>query len=91
MVSSKGRAEDTHFLNVDLDIYSTRDIQPLVTALGTKVLVLRIGRTKRTYGAHLAAIKLTKNARDHTGVLFSDQVPASARASTLGCREESGL
>jgi hypothetical protein len=53
MVISKGRDADTHFLNVDLDIYSTRDLQPLVTALGTTIIVLHVGRFKRTYGAHL--------------------------------------
>jgi hypothetical protein len=62
MVISKGRAADTHFLNVDLDIYSTCDLQPLLTALGTTVIVLQIGRIKRTYGAHLEVAKLTKNA-----------------------------
>jgi hypothetical protein len=41
------------FLNVDLDIYSRSDLGPLVTALGDKVLVLYLGRVKRTYAAHL--------------------------------------
>jgi len=62
MVISKGRDADTHFLNVDLDIYSTHDLQPLVTALGTTIIVLHVGRVKRTYGAHLEVAKLTKNA-----------------------------
>jgi hypothetical protein len=45
--------EFTHFLNVDLDIYSKYDLQPLVTAMGDKVFVLYVGRYKRTYRAHL--------------------------------------
>jgi hypothetical protein len=45
--------ETTHFLNVDLDIHSKSDLQPLVTAMGKKVHVLFVGRIKRTYRAHL--------------------------------------
>jgi hypothetical protein len=45
--------ELTHFLNVDLDIYSKYDLQPLVTAMGDKIFVLHVGRHKRTYRAHL--------------------------------------
>src|SRR5258708_36808471 len=45
--------ETTHFLNVDLDIYSKSNLQPLVTAMGKKVHVLFVGRIKRTYQAHL--------------------------------------
>ena len=43
----------THFLNVDLDIYSRSDLEPLVTALGQRVYALYMGRTRRTYEAHL--------------------------------------
>ena len=45
--------ELTNFLNVDLDIFSKSDLQPLVTAMGTKVMVLHVGRYKGTYRAHL--------------------------------------
>src|SRR5258708_38519155 len=45
--------ETTSFLNVDLDIYSKSNLQPLVTAMGKKVHVLFVGRIKRTYQAHL--------------------------------------
>ena len=44
---------ETHFLNVDLDIYSKSDLEPFVTALGEKVCVLYVGRDRRTYVAHL--------------------------------------
>ncbi|MGC9950216.1 MAG: hypothetical protein ABSF64_27950 [Bryobacteraceae bacterium] len=40
MVIHKVNPATTHFLNVDLDIYSKADFQPLVTALGKKVMVL---------------------------------------------------
>jgi hypothetical protein len=43
----------TEYLNVDLDIYSRSDLQPLIDALGEKVFVLHAGRDNRTYLAHL--------------------------------------
>ena len=42
----------THFLNVDLDIHSKDDLQPLAQAFGKKVDVLWVGRAKRTHYAH---------------------------------------
>ena len=58
----RGNPEATHFLNVDLDIYSRLSLQPLVSALGKKVFVLHAGREKRTYCAHLELTRITKNA-----------------------------
>ena len=52
---SKESVGSTKYLNVDLDIYSNRDLEPLVSALGNKVHVLFIGKHKRTYEAHLEA------------------------------------
>ena len=52
----------THFLNVDLDIYSTRDLQPLVKAFGSKVIVLCVGRERGKYGAHLEISQRTTTA-----------------------------
>ena len=43
----------THYLNVDLDIYSGRDLQSLVKAFGSKAIVLYVGRERGKYGAHL--------------------------------------
>jgi hypothetical protein len=45
--------DKTKFLNVDLDIFSKSDLQPLADAMGKKVIVLHVGRFKRTYEAHL--------------------------------------
>jgi hypothetical protein len=53
---------DTHYLNVDLDIYAKCDLQPLVTALGKSVVVLYCGRMKRTHCAHLELARDTKTA-----------------------------
>jgi hypothetical protein len=41
------------FLNVDLDIRSKSDLQPLVDALGDKMIVLYVGRENRHYKARL--------------------------------------
>lgn len=59
MVIRRVAADTTHFLNVDLDIHSKEDLQPLVAALGKRVLVLFAGRVRRTYQAHLEVTKLT--------------------------------
>ncbi len=62
MVINRGNPTSTHFLNVDLDIYSKADLQPLVSALGKKVMVLYIGRVRQTHCAHLEVAKITKTA-----------------------------
>jgi hypothetical protein len=69
----------THFLNVDLDIYSKADLQPLVTALGKKVTVLYVGRIKRTYSAHLELAKITRTA-DATIRSFCSLIEALPKA-----------
>jgi hypothetical protein len=47
------KLDDSLFANVDLDIYSRTDLQPLVDALGDEVIDLWVGRVRRTYEAHL--------------------------------------
>jgi hypothetical protein len=79
MVVQKGERTETHFLNVDLDIHSTSDLQPLVSALGKKVHVLWVGRLKRTYYAHLEVMKITKDA-DQTIRVFCALVKELPRA-----------
>jgi hypothetical protein len=61
-MSKQTDLEKTRFLNVDLDIYSSADLQPLVSTLGERVIVLYVGREKRTYSAHLELARVTKNA-----------------------------
>jgi hypothetical protein len=41
------------FLNVDLDIYSRHELQPLVDATGSKVDLVYLGRHKRTWEADI--------------------------------------
>jgi hypothetical protein len=49
MVIHKVNPATTHFLNVDPDVYSEADLQPLVAALGNKVMVLYVGRIRQTH------------------------------------------
>src|SRR5882724_7984074 len=62
MVILRGSPDDTHFLNVDPDIYSKSNLQRLVSALGKKVSVLHVGRNKRTFCARLELNRITKDA-----------------------------
>ena len=50
----------THYLNVDLEIYSKRDLQPLVKCLGRKVFTLYIGRE---YGNFCVKLEVAKNIK----------------------------
>ena len=52
----------TRFVNVDLDIYSERDLRPIVKALGRRVIVLYVGRERRKYSAHLEVAKNVRTA-----------------------------
>jgi hypothetical protein len=92
---------DTHFLNVDLDIYSKRDLQPLVDRVGRKVRVLFAGREKRTFSAHFEIASNPNNA-DATIRAFCrliDDLPeaerkiwdaAIVRSFSVGVRAEIG-
>ena len=53
--------KEMRFLNVDLDLVSRSDLQPLVTALEQGAFALHVGREKRTYSAHLELSKFPKN------------------------------
>lgn len=64
---AKKRAPDAQFLNVDLDVYSRYDLQPLVNRLGKRVIDLYVGRERRGYSAHLElAAGLRKPSADST-------------------------
>src|SRR5262245_43352915 len=69
----------THFLNVDLDLYSRHQIEPLVKALGRKVIVLFKGRDRTRYCAHLELAMQTKGA-DPTIRQFCRLIRALPRA-----------
>jgi hypothetical protein len=79
MIIYRGNPQTTHFLNVDLDIYSNSNLQPLVSALGKKIYVLHVGRHKRTYCAHLSVKRITKDA-DSTIRAFCNLIESLPRA-----------
>ena len=54
--------DKTLFLNVDLDIRSKLDLQPLVDAMGDKTTVMYVGRVKRHYQARLELDGSHRNA-----------------------------
>ena len=68
-----GDLKATHFMNVDLDVSSRFDLQPLVSALGKRVRVYYLERVKRTYRAALAVEKPTKDA-DSTILAFCELI-----------------
>jgi hypothetical protein len=75
------RSLDTHFLNVDLDIYSKRDLRPLVDRLGHKVRVLFAGREKRNFSSRLeiASNPKTADATIRAFCRLIDDVPKEGR------------
>lgn len=52
----------TRFLNVDLDMYSKFDLQPIVDAFGRKARTLYVGRDRGRYCAHLEIEKTARTA-----------------------------
>lgn len=73
----------THFLNVDLDIYSKRDLQPLVDRLGRKVFSLYVGRQGGKFCAHLELARtrptITADATIRAFCRLVDDLPESER------------
>jgi hypothetical protein len=51
----------TTFLNVDLDLLSRSNLQPLVTVLRHRTFALHVGRDKHTYRAHLELSEAPRN------------------------------
>lgn len=62
MAAREDGSPGTRFLNVDLDIFSRSDLQPLVTSLGAKVIVLYVGKDRRRYCARLELARIMKSA-----------------------------
>ena len=71
----------TQFLNIDLDIWSASPLEPLVKAFGRKVLILRVGKERRGYGAHLelAAQSDKPDVVLRRFVRLVEELPRSAR------------
>lgn len=71
----------THFLNVDLDIYSRVDLRPLLDGFGRKVHVLYAGKVKGKFQAHLEVAKHTTDADTtiRTFCKFVEALPVDVR------------
>jgi hypothetical protein len=61
-VSTKKITASNHFLNVDLDLSSPTDLQPLIDLWGKRVFVLHAHRKGRHYQAHLELVRSFKSA-----------------------------
>jgi hypothetical protein len=74
-------SKSTGFLNVDLEIFSKRDLQPLIGALGEKVLVLDSALERRTYRAHLELTRIpsTPDAMIRAFCALIEGLPKPAR------------
>jgi hypothetical protein len=76
----KRKAPDAQFLNVDLDVYSRSDLQPLVNGFGKKVIVLYVGRERRRFSAHLELARyFRKPSADSTIRAFCTLIRALPR------------
>ncbi len=67
MIKQVGPETKTHFLNVDLEISSSLDLQPLIDAFGKKVVVLYAAKRGRTHYAHFEISAPTKDADSTIG------------------------
>jgi hypothetical protein len=72
----KKNAPDAKFLNVDLDVYSRSDLQPLVNGFGKKVDPLYVGRERRRYSAHLELAGIQRPSADATIRAFCSLIRA---------------
>lgn len=59
-----GLRDRSSFLNVDLDLYSKTDLQPLADALGRKVDVLFCGKESPRSRKHVARFELAAQTKD---------------------------
>jgi hypothetical protein len=81
-------SDQNFFLNVDLVLYSRTDLQPLVSAMGERVIVLYLGREHRAYKACLEVSGLTKNPESTLRAFCKlvRELPPSARKLWFGAK-----
>src|SRR5262249_16438490 len=72
---------DTTFLNVDLDVYAKSSLSPLVEALGSKVVILHVGKERLRHVAHLELARSPSNAAAgiRAFVALVERLPPPAR------------
>ena len=73
----------THYLNVDLDVWSRRPLESLVAALGRRVCTHYVGREGRRYGAHVSLARTSRSADTTARALarLIEKLPKAARRS----------
>lgn len=84
--------DNTQFLNVDLNIFSKSDLEPLVIAMGKKVSVNYVGREKRTYSAHMDLAIGNPKSPESAILQFCKlirELPAEARELWNGAKSRS--
>ena len=85
------RLDEGCFLNVDLEVFSKSDLQPLVTALGSNVHVHYLGMEFRLFKAYLDLSERPKTPE--AGILrlckLIQKLPPSARAFWDGAKSRS--
>jgi len=73
----------THFLNVDLDVWSRRSLKPLVEAFGDRVSLMYEGWEGTRYGAHLEVSPMISRdgaeARIRQFIVMVKRLPADVR------------
>jgi hypothetical protein len=81
-------SEETQFLNVDVELRSARALQPLLDALGSRVVVLRSDRDGRTYRTHLevAIESRNPNVLIRRFVALVERLPRHARTLWNGAQ-----
>ena len=83
----------SEFLNVDLDLKSTADLEPLVRAFGRRVMTLHLGRVGRKHGVTLELLRQPKTPNE--GILgfarLVTALPRRAREIWNGATKEFDL
>ena len=71
----------SHFLNVDLDLYSRSNLDPFVAALGKRVVILYSGHRRQIHEVHLeiAASAMTADAVIKRFADLINSLPRTAR------------
>jgi hypothetical protein len=82
MVIHRTEPGHTHFINVDLDVFSRSDLTPVVDSLGKNVCVLFLGKTRRTHHTHLEVTSHAKSA-DATIRRFCKLIEALPKSKRL--------
>ena len=79
---------ETTFLNVDVDVLSANQLEPLAAALGRNVSVHYVGREGRHYGAHFSLYNPgTPDRAVRTLTALIESLPKAARSCWKRARQ----